>query len=119
MWITNKSGDMEECNVLFLNRGKLMFEAVETIEVEQEEDEEAKTVAEKKDPTYYPKDEEEDYEGRGDGEDEEEEVNGEEEEEGDGGEEKEGDDEEEEEGDSEEEGRRRKGKGMMKKVTRK
>ena len=78
MWTTNESGDMEECDVLFLNRGKLMFEAVESIEVEQEEDEEAKTVAERKDPTYYPEEEEEDYEGGGDGE--EEEVNVEEEE---------------------------------------
>ena len=94
MWTTNVSGDMEECDVLFLNRGKLMFEAVESIEVEQEEEEEAKTVAEKEDPTYYPKDEEEDYEGGGDGEDKEEEGDSEEE----------GDDEEEEEGDGEEEG---------------
>ena len=67
MWTTNESGDMEECDVLFLNRGKLMFEAVESIEVEHE-DEEAKRVAEKEDPTYYPEEEEEDYEGGGDGE---------------------------------------------------
>ena len=92
MWTTNESGDMEECNVLFLNRGKLMFEAVESIEVEHE-DEEAKTVSEKEDPTYYPEQEEEDYEGGGDGE----EGEGEEEEEGDGEEEEEGDGEEEEE----------------------
>ena len=72
MWTKNESGDMEECDVLFLNRGKLMFEAVESTEVEQE-DKEAKTVAEKEDPTYYPEEEEEDYEGGGDGEDEEEE----------------------------------------------
>ena len=85
MWKTNESGDMEECDVLFLNRGKLMFEAVESIEVEHE-DEEAKTVSEKEDPTYYPE-EEEDYEGGGDGE----------EEEGEGEEEEEGEDEEEEE----------------------
>ena len=78
MWTTNESGDMEECDVLLLNRGKLMFEAVESIEVEQEEDDEAKIVAERKDPTYYPEEEEEDYEGGGDGE--EEEVNVEEEE---------------------------------------
>ena len=78
MWTTNESGDMEECDVLFLNRGKLMFEAVESIEVEHE-DEEAKRVAEKEDPTYYPEEEEEDYEGGGDGE--EEEGEGEEEEE--------------------------------------
>ena len=96
MWTTNKSGDMEECDVLFLNRGKLMFEAVESIEVEHE-DEEAKTVAEKEDPTYYPNEEEEDYEGRGDGE--EEEGEGEEEEEGEGEEE-----EEPEEGEEEVEG---------------
>ena len=88
MWTTNKSGDMEECDVLFLNRGKLMFEAIESIEVEQE-DEEDKTVAEKQDPTYYPEEEEEDYEGGGDGEDEEEEEDDEEEEEGDGEEEEE------------------------------
>ena len=94
MWTTNESGDMEECDVLFLNRGKLMFEAVESIEVEQE-DEEDKTVAEKEDPTYYSEEEEQDYEGGGDGEDEEEG--------GDGGEEEEGDDEEEGEGDGEEE----------------
>ena len=91
MWTTNESGDMEECDVLFLNRGKLMFEAVESIEVEHE-DEEAKTVAEKEDPTYYPE-EEEDYEG-GDGE--EEEGEGEEEEEGDGEEEQEPEEGEEE-----------------------
>ena len=78
MWTTNESGDMEECDVLLLNRGKLMFEAVESIEFEQEEDDEAKIVAERKDPTYYPEEEEEDYEGGGDGE--EEEVNVEEEE---------------------------------------
>ena len=100
MWTTNESGDMEECDVLFLNRGKLMFEAVESIEVEHE-DEEAKTVAEKEDPTYYPEEEEEDYEGGGDGE--EEEGEGEEEEEGEGEEEEEGEGEEEEEGDGEEE----------------
>ena len=94
MWTTNESGDMEECDVLFLNRGKLMFEAVESIEVEHE-DEEAKTVAQKEDPTYYPEEEEEDYEGGGDGE--EEEGEGEEEEEGDGEEEEDGDGEEEEE----------------------
>ena len=94
MWTTNESGDMEECDVLFLNRGKLMFEAVESIEVEHE-DEEAKTVAEKEDPTYYPEEEEEDYEGGGDGE----EGEGEEEEEGDGEEE-----EEPEEGEEEVEG---------------
>ena len=94
MWTTNESRDMEECDVLFLNRGKLMFEAVESIEVEHE-DEEAKTVAEKEDPTYYPEEEEEDYEGGGDGE--EEEGEGEEEEEGEGEEEEEGDGEEEEE----------------------
>ena len=76
MWTTNESGDMEECNVLFLNRGKLMFEAVESIEVEHG-DEEAKTVAEKEDPTYYPEEEEE-----GDGEEEEEPEEGEEEVEG-------------------------------------
>ena len=96
MWTTNKSGDMKECDVLFLNRGKLMFEAVESIEVEHE-DEEAKTVVEKEDPTYYPEEEEEDYEGGGDGE--EEEGEGEEEEEGDGEEE-----EEPEEGEEEVEG---------------
>ena len=78
MWTTNESGDMEECDVLLLNRGKLMFEAVESIEVEQEEDDEAKIVAERKDPTYYPEEEEEDYEGGGNGE--EEKVNVEEEE---------------------------------------
>ena len=78
MWTTNESGDMEECDVLLLNRGKLMFEAIESIEFEQEEDDEAKIVAERKDPTYYPEEEEEDYEGGGDGE--EEEVNVEEEE---------------------------------------
>ena len=94
MWTTNESGDMEECDVLFLNRGKLMFEAVESIEVEHE-DEEAKTVAEKEDPTYYPEEEEEDYEGGGDGE--EDKGKGEEEEEGEGEEEEEGDGEEEEE----------------------
>ena len=33
MWTTNESGDIEECDVLFLNRGKLMFEAIESIEV--------------------------------------------------------------------------------------
>ena len=92
MWTTNESGDMEECDVLFLTSGKLMFEAVESIEVEHE-DEEAKTVAEKEDPTYYSEEEEEDYEGGGDGEEEERE----------GEEEEEGDDEEEEEGDGEEE----------------
>ena len=86
MWTTNESGDMEECDVLFLNRGKLMFESIESIEVEHE-DKEAKTVAEKEDPTYYPEEEEEDYEGGGD--DEEEEGEGEEEEEGDGEEEEE------------------------------
>ena len=94
MWTTNESGDMEECDVLFLNREKLMFEAVESIEVEHE-DEEAKTVAEKEDLTYYPEEEEEDHEGGGDGE--EEEGEGEEEEEGDGEEEEDGDGEEEEE----------------------
>ena len=94
MWTTNESGDMEECDVLFLNRGKLMFEAVESIEVEEEEDKEAQTVAEKEDPTYYPKDEEEEYQGGGDGEDEEEEGDGEEEGEGEEeGDEEEGDDE--------------------------
>ena len=66
MLTTNESGDMEECDVLFLNRGKLMFEAIESIQVEHE-DKEAKTVAEKEDPTYYPEEEEEDYEGGGDG----------------------------------------------------
>ena len=67
MWTTNESGEMEECDVLFLNRGKLMFEAIESIEVEHG-DKEAKTVAEKEDPTYYPEEEEEDYEGGGGGE---------------------------------------------------
>ena len=76
MWTTNESGDMEECDVLFLNRGKLMFEAIESIEVEHG-DKEAKTVAEKEDPTYYPKEEEE-----GDGEEEEKPEEGEEEVEG-------------------------------------
>ena len=85
MWTTNESGNMEECDVLFLNRGKLMFEAIESIEVEQEDED--KTVAEKEDPTYYPVEEEEDYEGGGDGEDEEEEGDGEEEEEPEEGEE--------------------------------
>ena len=47
MWTTNESGDMEECDVLFLNRGKLMFEAVESIEVEHE-DEEVKPMLRKK-----------------------------------------------------------------------
>ena len=94
MWTTNESGDMEECDVLFLNRGKLMFEAIESIEVEHG-DKEAKTVAEEEDPTYYPEEEEEDYEGGGDGEEEDRE--GEEEEEGEGEEEEEGDGEEEEE----------------------
>ena len=28
MWTTNESGDMEECKVLLLNRGNLMFESV-------------------------------------------------------------------------------------------
>ena len=73
MWTMNEFEDMEECDVLFLNRGKLMFEAVESIEIEHE-DEEAKTVAEKEDPTYYPEEEEEDYEGGGDGEEEERKV---------------------------------------------
>ena len=102
MWTTNESGDMEECDVLLLNRGKLMFEAVESIEVEQEEDDEAKIVAERKDPTYYPEEEEEDYEGGGDGEEEEVNV---EEEEGDeeGEEEVEGGEKVEEEVDVEEE----------------
>ena len=63
MWTTNESGDMEECEVLLLNRANLMFESVEMIEVENEDDEAAKTVAEKEDLTYYPEDEEEDYEG--------------------------------------------------------
>ena len=85
-------GIWKNADVLFLNRGKLMFEAVESIEVEHE-DEEAKRVAEKEDPTYYPEEEEEDYEGGGDGE----------EEEGEGEEEEEGEREEEEEGDGEEE----------------
>ena len=69
MWTTNESGDMEECKVLLLSRGNLMFESVEMIEVENEDDEAAKTVTEKEDPTYYPEDKEEDYEGRGDGDD--------------------------------------------------
>ena len=94
MWTTNETGDMEECDVLFLNRGKLMFEAIESIKVEHE-DEEAKTVAEKEDQTNYPEEEEEDYECGGDGE--EEEGEGEEEEEREGEEEEEGDGEEEEE----------------------
>ena len=54
MWTTNESGDMEECDVLFLNRGKLMFEAVESIEVEQE-DEEAKPVLRNKTQHIIPK----------------------------------------------------------------
>ena len=69
LWTTNASGDIEECKVLLLNTGNLMFESVEMIEVEKEEDKEAKMVAEKKDPTYYPEDKEEDYEGGRDGED--------------------------------------------------
>ena len=47
MWTTNESGDMEECEVLLLNRGNLMFESVEMIEVQNEDDKAAKTVAEK------------------------------------------------------------------------
>ena len=42
MWTTNESGDMEECEVLLLNRGNLMFESVEMIEVENEDDEAAR-----------------------------------------------------------------------------
>ena len=100
MWTTNESGDMEECEVLLLNRGNLMFKSVEMIEVENKEDEAAKTVAEKEDPTYYPEDEEEDYKGGGDGE---------EDEERDEEEEQEGDEEEEEEEDEEEEGGEKEG----------
>ena len=66
MWTTNASGDIEECKVLLLNRGNLMFKSVEMIEVENEDDETAKTVAQKENLTYYPEDEEEDYEGAGD-----------------------------------------------------
>ena len=107
MWTTNESGDMEECDVLFLYRGKLMFEAVESIEVEKEEDEEAKIAAEKQDPTYYPEEGEDDYDGGGDGEEEE----GDEEEEGECEEEEdEGDGEEEEEVDVEEEEEAEEGK---------
>ena len=107
MWATNESGDMEECKVLLLNRGNLMFESVEMIEVEREKDEEVKTAAEKEDPTYYPEVEEEDYGGGGDGDEEREEEgdSDEEEEGGDGDEEQEGGDgdEEEEAGDEDEE----------------
>ena len=91
MWTTNESGEIEECEVLLLNRGNLMFESVEMIEVEKEEDEEAKVATEKEDLTYYPEDKEENYGGGGDG-DEEEEGDGDEEEEGDGDEKEEGDD---------------------------
>ena len=74
MWTTNESGDMEECEVLLLNRGNLMFESVEMIKVEKE-DKEDRTAAEKEDLTYYPEDypEEEDEYGGGDGDEEEEE----------------------------------------------
>ena len=94
MCTTNESGDMEECEALLLNRGNLMFESVEMIEVENEDDEAGNTVAEKKDPTYYPEDEEEDYKGGGDGDDDDEgdEEDEEDEEEEEGGE-KEGDEE--------------------------
>ena len=61
-----------------------MFELVEMIEIENEEDEETRVVAEKVDLTYYPKDYpegEEEYlegEGEGDGDEEEEEEDNEE-----------------------------------------
>ena len=60
MWTTNQSGDMEECEVLLLNRGNLMFESVEMIEIDKEEDEEVRTAAKKEDPTYDPEDYSED-----------------------------------------------------------
>ena len=59
MWTTNASGDVEECEVLLLNRGNLMFKSLEMIEVEDNEDEAAKTAAEKQDLTYNPDEEEE------------------------------------------------------------
>ena len=87
MWTPNASGDMDECEVLLLNRGNLMLESVEMIEVEA-----AKTVAEKKDPTYNPDEEEEDdnpdeeeEEDNPDDDDDEEEEEEEEEEENEGG----------------------------------
>ena len=86
MWTTNASGDMDECEVLLLNRGNLMLESVEMIEVEA-----AKTVAEKKDPTYNPDEEEDDNpdeeeeEDNPDDNDDEEEEEEEEEEENEGG----------------------------------
>ena len=42
MWTTDLSGEMEEYEVLLLNRGNLMFELVEMIEIENEEDEETR-----------------------------------------------------------------------------
>ena len=67
MWTTNESGDMEECNMLLLNRGNLMFKYVEMIEVDKEEDEEDRIPADKEDPTYNPEDYPENEEGCGGG----------------------------------------------------
>ena len=60
MWTTNASGDMDDCEVILINRENLMFESVEMIEVEGDKDEAAKTVADKKDLTYNPDEEEDD-----------------------------------------------------------
>ena len=51
IWTTNQSGEMEECDVLLLNRGTLMFKSVEMIAVDKDEDEEDRTAAEKEDLT--------------------------------------------------------------------
>ena len=48
MWTTNESGHMEECEVLLLNRGNLMFESVEMIEVETKMTKQLKLLQRKK-----------------------------------------------------------------------
>ena len=71
IWTTNASGDLEECEVLLLNRGNLMFESVEMIEVEDDDNEEG--VGDKQDLTYNPEEGEEEEDNHDEEEEDEEE----------------------------------------------
>ena len=48
MWTTNASVDMEECKVLLVNRGKLIFESVEMIELKRRKMKKLKQLQRKK-----------------------------------------------------------------------
>ena len=54
MWTMCKSGLKDDCHVLFLNRGKLLFELVEEADVDTEDEK----LEEKEDPSHQPEDEE-------------------------------------------------------------